>query len=113
MRLKINWATSRSSNSSAVGVVQMCYNTQNLVGTGCYERDGGLSGFGREVVAEMNRVGIMCDLSRGFQNQRRGHPRIEKPVCYSHCLPSGLKDTRAINPTLNSSLLPTTVALSA
>jgi microsomal dipeptidase-like Zn-dependent dipeptidase len=24
--------------------VQMCYNTQNLVGTGCYERDGGLSG---------------------------------------------------------------------
>ena len=26
-----------------VGVVQMCYNTQNLVGTGCYERDGGLS----------------------------------------------------------------------
>ncbi|HBO7070193.1 TPA: peptidase M19, partial [Pseudomonas aeruginosa] len=28
-----------------VGIVQMCYNTQNLVGTGCYERDGGLSGF--------------------------------------------------------------------
>ena len=51
-----------------VGIVQMCYNTQNLVGTGCYERDGGLSGFGREIVAEMNRV------------------------CYSHCLPSGLKE---------------------
>src|SRR6185437_10134228 len=46
-----------------VRVVQLCYNTQNLVGTGCYERDGGLSGYGREVIQEMNRVGIMVDLS--------------------------------------------------
>ena len=28
-----------------VRVVQLCYNTQNLIGTGCYERDGGLSGY--------------------------------------------------------------------
>lgn len=76
-----------------VGVVQMCYNTQNLVGTGCYERDGGLSGFGHEVVAEMNKVGIMCDLSHvGAKTSKEVILASEKPVCYSHCLPSGLKD---------------------
>ncbi|GGF64203.1 dipeptidase [Alteromonas lipolytica] len=76
-----------------VGIVQMAYNTQNLVGTGCYERDGGLSGFGREIVAEMNRVGIMCDLSHvGPQTSIEVIEASTAPVCYSHCLPSGLKE---------------------
>ncbi len=76
-----------------IGVVQMTYNTQNLVGTGCYEsNDGGLSDFGREVVAEMNRVGIMCDLSHVGANTARDVILVsEKPVVYSHCLPNGLK----------------------
>lgn len=75
-----------------VRVVQLCYNTQNLVGTGCYERDGGLSGFGREVIAEMNRVGIMVDLSHvGGATSEEAIMASTKPVCYSHCLPSGLK----------------------
>jgi membrane dipeptidase len=76
-----------------VGIVQLCYNTQNLVGTGCYERDGGLSDFGREIVAEMNRVGVMCDLSHvGSKTSEEVILESKKPVCYSHCLPSGLKD---------------------
>lgn len=76
-----------------VGIVQLAYNTQNLIGTGCYERDGGLSGYGREVIAEMNRVGIMVDLSHvGPQTSEEAIRASTKPVCYSHCLPSGLKD---------------------
>lgn len=76
-----------------VGIVQMCYNTQNLVGTGCYERDGGLSGFGREIVAEMNRVGMLCDLSHvGPNTAKEVIIESKKPVAYSHCLPSGLKE---------------------
>jgi membrane dipeptidase len=76
-----------------VGIVQMCYNTQNLIGTGCYERDGGLSGYGHDVVAEMNRVGIMCDLSHvGPKTSDDVIRASTKPVAYSHCLPSGLKD---------------------
>tara|TARA_B100000287_G_scaffold168483_1_gene158972 strand:+ start:1591 stop:2631 length:1041 start_codon:yes stop_codon:yes gene_type:complete len=76
-----------------VGVVQMAYNTQNLIGTGCYERDGGLSDFGREIIGEMNRVGVMCDLSHvGSKTSEEVILESKKPVCYSHCLPSGLKD---------------------
>ena len=76
-----------------VRVVQLCYNTQNLIGTGCYERDGGLSGFGREAIAEMNRVGIMVDLSHvGGNTSQEAILESKKPVCYSHCLPSGLKE---------------------
>jgi membrane dipeptidase len=76
-----------------VGISQLTYNTQNLIGTGCYERDGGLSGFGHEIVAEMNRVGMLVDLSHVGPNT--SHEAIlasNRPVAYSHCLPAGLKD---------------------
>lgn len=76
-----------------VRIVQLCYNTQNLVGTGCYERDGGLSGYGREVIDEMNRCGVMVDLSHvGANTSKEAILASKRPVCYSHCLPSGLKD---------------------
>jgi membrane dipeptidase len=75
-----------------VRVVQLCYNTQNLIGTGCYERDGGLSDYGREVVAEMNRVGILVDLSHvGPKTSEETILASKVRVTYSHCLPSGLK----------------------
>ena len=76
-----------------VGIAQLTYNTQNWVGSGCYEsRDSGLSDFGREVVLEMNRVGMLCDLSHvGPKTSRDAIDTSTKPVAYSHCLPSGLK----------------------
>jgi membrane dipeptidase len=79
---------------AGVGIVQVTYNTQNLIGSGCYETtDSGLSDFGREVVAEMNRVGMLCDLSHvGSVTSRDVIEVSTKPVAYSHCLPSGLKD---------------------
>ena len=76
-----------------IGIVQMTYNTQNLVGCGCYEtRDGGLSDWGREVVAEMNRLSILCDLSHvGPKTSEDVILTSKQPVAYSHCLPAGLK----------------------
>lgn len=76
-----------------VGIMQIAYNTQNLVGTGCYEsRDGGLSDFGHEVIAEMNRLDILCDLSHvGAKTSEDVIKASKKPVAYTHCLPGALK----------------------
>src|SRR5689334_1473198 len=76
-----------------VGVMQIAYNTQNLVGSGCYEtHDGGLSDFGRAVIDEMNRVGIVCDLSHvGARTSEEVIRHSRRPVAYTHVLPAGLK----------------------
>ena len=76
-----------------VGIMQIAYNTQNLVGTGCYEsRDAGLSDFGHEVIAEMNRLDILCDLSHvGAKTSEDVIKASKQPCAYTHCLPAALK----------------------
>ena len=77
-----------------VGVIQLTYNTQNLIGAGCWEEnDPGLSGFGREAVAEMNRLGILVDLSHvGARTADDAIRASEKPCAYTHVGPTGLFD---------------------
>lgn len=76
-----------------VGIIQLTYNTQNLLGTGCYEsRDAGLSDFGRDAIAEMNRVGIAVDLSHvGVKTAEDAIAVSAKPVVFSHVAPQELK----------------------
>lgn len=76
-----------------VRIVQLTYNTQNLVGAGCYEsHDSGLSDFGREVVAELNRVGIAIDLSHvGSRTATDAALASEAPVAFTHVCPAALK----------------------
>lgn len=73
-------------------VAQLAYNTQSLVGAGCYEStDSGLTDFGREVVAEMNRLGILVDLSHvGPATCREAILASERPVAYTHVCPAAL-----------------------
>ena len=44
--------------------MQLTYNNQSLLATGCYEKnDSGVTNFGREAIKEMNRIGIVIDMS--------------------------------------------------
>jgi membrane dipeptidase len=76
-----------------VHVMQLTYNTQNFVGSGCYESvDKCLSDFGRDVIDEMNRLGILVDLSHvGAMTSEDAIRHSKKPVAYTHCAPAGLK----------------------
>ena len=69
--------------------MQLTYNTQSLRGSGWQEpRDGGITNFGREVIAEMNRVGIMIDMSHA--GERTTLEAIElsaRPLAVTHANP--------------------------
>lgn len=63
----------------------LAFNNPNSAGGGCAEHDGGLTAFGRDLVAEMERVGMLLDLSH--TGRRTGLDAMEiatRPVIYSH-----------------------------
>lgn len=70
--------------------MQLTYNNQSLLASGCYEDvDTGLTRMGRAVVAEMNRVGLVVDLSHS--GERSTYEAIEcstRPITISHANPA-------------------------
>lgn len=69
-----------------VRVIQIAHNVRNLYGDGCVEpADAGLSSLGRELVAEMNRLGIVIDLSHAGDRTGRDAIELSKhPVTATH-----------------------------
>tara|TARA_B100001758_G_C18376214_1_gene594458 strand:+ start:688 stop:1656 length:969 start_codon:yes stop_codon:yes gene_type:complete len=70
--------------------MQLTYNNQSLLATGCYEKiDSGITNFGREVIKEMNRVGIVIDMSHSAEKSTLEAIDIsEKPIAITHANPS-------------------------
>jgi membrane dipeptidase len=75
-------------------VSQLTYNSGNLVGSGCTEpRDAGLTEFGVSVIREMNRVGMVVDVSHsGDCTTRDAIELSSRPVLVTH------SNCRALNP---------------
>jgi len=72
-----------------VRIIQLTYNHTNFVGSGCMEPiDHGLSDFGKKVIREMNRLGILIDLSHcGKVTTRQAIEYSELPVAFTHANP--------------------------
>ena len=70
--------------------MQLSYNNQSLLATGCYENnDPGITRMGKEVIKEMNRVGMVVDMSHS--SERSTFEAIElsqRPIVISHANPS-------------------------
>ena len=69
--------------------MQLTYNNQSLLATGCYEQnDSGVTRMGREVIKEMNRVGIIIDMSHSADKSTFDAINIsEKPIAITHANP--------------------------
>ena len=67
-------------------MVQLTYNHQNLVGGGCMDpEDWGLSSFGTDLVVEMNRLGMVIDLSHtGRRTTLEAMEASQHPTVFSH-----------------------------
>jgi membrane dipeptidase len=69
------------------------YNRANQAGGGCLDEDVGLSAFGRTVIGEMNRVGmVVCGSHCGYRTAREMIDCSADPVIFSHSNPRAMWD---------------------
>ena len=73
-----------------VRIMQLTYNNQSLLATGCYEeKDGGVTRFGKQVIKEMNRVGMVIDMSHSAEKSTLETIELsERPSAITHANPS-------------------------
>jgi membrane dipeptidase len=75
-----------------IRMMHLTYQRRNMIGDGCGEpANAGLSDFGRHVIREMNRVGVIPDCAHsGWQTSLEAAQVSEKPVVASHSTCGGI-----------------------
>ncbi len=70
--------------------MQLSYNNQSLLATGCYEvEDSGITRFGKQAIAEMNRVGLVIDMSHSAERSTLDAIEISsRPIAITHANPA-------------------------
>ncbi len=70
--------------------MQLSYNNQSLLATGCYEaEDPGITRMGRQVIKEMNRVGMVIDMSHSAERSTLEAIELsERPIAITHANPT-------------------------
>jgi len=70
--------------------MQLTYNNQSLLATGCYEKnDSGVTRMGKEVIKEMNRLGLVVDMSHSAEKSTFDAIEFSsKPIAITHANPS-------------------------
>ena len=67
------------------------YNMNNKLGGGCMDEDTGLTDYGREIIDEMERVGmVLCCTHVGHRTAREAMEYARNPVIFSHSNPSAV-----------------------
>ena len=72
-----------------VRFMQLSYNNQSLLATGAYEdEDPGLTRFGKQAIAEMNRVGLVIDMSHSADRSTlEAIDESARPIAITHANP--------------------------
>ncbi len=70
--------------------MQLTYNNQSLLATGCYEKnDSGVTRMGKEVIKEMNKIGLVVDMSHSAEKSTFDAIELStKPIAITHANPT-------------------------
>jgi membrane dipeptidase len=77
-------------------IMQLTYNNQSLLACGCYEaEDSGVTRFGKQVIKEMNRVGMVIDMSHSGERSTLDAIAIsQRPIVISHANPNSFHQAK-------------------